>query len=157
MEQLRTYLVGVVMTALICSIIPLLIQNGTAKELCKLVCGLVMTITVVAPVRNLGNPISFPMNGILSDYAAAYASEGETQARRAMADIIKAETEAYILDKANEMGMEISVEVSLCDEEFPVPEAAIITGSLTPNAQNRLQELLQSQIGIAKENLKWIG
>lgn len=157
MYQLQTYLAGVVITALICSIIPAVIQNSTAKEISKLLCGLAMTITIIAPVRNLDNPLSFRFNEILSDDPVAYASEGEILAKRAMADIIKAETETYILDKAYEMGSEISVEVSLSEDEFPVPESVVITGSLTPNARSSLQELLYSQIGIAKENIKWIG
>ena len=72
-----------------------------------------------------------------------------------MADIIKAETEAYILDKASQLNVELSVEVTIDEEN--IPTAVTLSGEVSPYARRQLQEIIESDLGIAKENQRWTG
>lgn len=157
MEDLCQYVLSVIVAALLCGIIPGFFQKSTSQELIRLVCGIVLTITVIAPI--LGYDFSIPedLSLAFSEKSESAVSEGEEMSNSAMADIIKAELEAYVLDKAAEMNAEISIEIRLSEETPPVPVSAVIHGTLSPSVRQKLQKVLTSQLEIAKENQQWIG
>lgn len=157
MEELRQYLLRVITAALICAVVQTFQHGAASKGLTKLVCGLIMAMTVIAPFQDLSlSGLPEPILPI-SNMATASAEAGEQMSRSALTDIIKSETEAYILDKANEMGIRIDVDVTVSNETIPVPESAIIRGNIPEQDRNSLREILSSHLGIAKENLTWIG
>ena len=80
---------------------------------------------------------------------------GENLARDSMAEIIKSETEAYILDTARSLQAEVTVEVSVNEEN--VPDSVTVSGAVSPYVRRQLQRIIESDLGIAKENQKWTG
>lgn len=78
---------------------------------------------------------------------------GELESRNAIAASIKAQTEAYILDKAAELGASVQAEVSVNADLRP--DGAVLTGNVSPYVKSRLSALLETQLGIAKEALVW--
>ena len=89
------------------------------------------------------------------DDAEDAAAMGENLARDSMADIIKEETEAYILDKAADLHANLHVEVTVGEDNLPV--AVTISGEASPYARRQIQAIIANDLGIAKENQKWIG
>ena len=81
------------------------------------------------------------------------AASGELESRNAIAVSIKAQTEAYILDKAAELGASVQAEVSVNADLWP--DGAVLTGNVSPYVKSRLSALLETQLGIAKEALVW--
>lgn len=156
MDGLRQYVLSVVATALICGVVPGLLHSGSARELVKLVCGLLLTITVIAPLRGY-DIAELDLGDVFSELGSTAVNTGTEMSRSAMADIIKAEAEAYVLDKAAEMDLDVSVEIRLSGGDTPIPEVAVIRGAASPYARERLQDILQTQLGIAKENQQWTG
>lgn len=155
MDGVREYIVSVVTAALICGILSCLIQNTGGKELMKLLCGLFLTITVMRPVADLDF-------NALSSYTISYrlegehmAAQGENLARETMAGIIKNKSETYILDKAAEWRADVSVEVVVSEDLVPV--SARLSGKISPYLKQRLENTLESDLGIAKENQIWTG
>ena len=128
-----------------------------------------LTADTNVPVRcNLRN-VSMIQDGILIysndatgarykwfDYGDVYVSEGKSMAANQVADIIKSQSEAYILDKANRMGLEISVEVELDNDNNSIPSSVCISGNISPYAKKVLSEYITDCLGIAKENQKWM-
>lgn len=157
MESLKEYVISVVAAALICAVVINLTQKSTAKDLIKLLCGLFLAFTAIRPITRLDfnalTDISFPY-GQEAEQAAAL---GENMARQNLADIIKAETEAYILDKAAAWSPALTVEVTVSGDNPPVPTAAVLCGEISPYARRQLEEILQTELGIAKENQLWTG
>ena len=100
MEALRQYVISVVAAAMLCGIVVRLFPNGSGKQVGKLICGLFLAYTVLSPISRVdfSNLPDFSL-GYMGDAEDA-AAMGENLARDSMADIIKEETEAYILDKA---------------------------------------------------------
>ncbi len=156
MGGLGQYMISVAAAAVICGVVSKLTE-GSWKEMLRLLCGLVLTVTVLRPLAG-ANPeewLELPFS--YSNSARAIAQSGENMAREAMADIIKSEAEAYILDKAAALNADITVEVIVADEGEPVPAAVRIRGQASPYARRRLESIVQTELGIGKEDQQWTG
>ena len=75
--------------------------------------------------------------------------------RRAMSGRIKAQTEAYILDKAAALEVTLLVEVEMSDEPIPVPCGVRLAGDVSPHAKNKLSGIITEDLGIEKERQQW--
>ncbi len=154
---MKDYITGIIAVAIISAVAIGLVNKDTANgKLIKLLCGVLMCITVISPVVN----ISFrQITGYLQDIsvgAESYSQEGEQIAKDRMKAIIKSKTEAYILDKANLMGLRIAVEVELNDSNNSVPSNVTIQGDISPYAKEILSSYIESNLAIPKENQKWL-
>ena len=66
--------------------------------------------------------------------------------------IIEEETGAYILDKAESLGVTCQVEVVVAwDDEIPQPRSACLTGTWTQAQRDALAEMMQADLGIPYE------
>lgn len=157
MDMIREYAVSIIAAALLCSIVANLPNSGTVKSIVRMVCGMILTLTMIAPLRKVDLSLQYPVTSFFPDAAAEASAAGEDLSRKAIQKIIKEKSEAYILDKAAELHADITAEVILTTEELPVPEAAVISGSISPYAKQQLGKLLETQLGIAKERLEWTG
>ena len=157
MESIKIYLLGVVAAAVICGIVTRLMgDKGTQGAMAKLIAGLFLAFTVIRPVANIS------LDG-LSDFTSAYsdagqqaAAAGESLTKEALAASIKTQTEAYILDKAAALQVDLEVEVTLSDENIPTPTAVRLSGKVSPYAKARLQSIITEDLGIDKERQTWI-
>lgn len=157
MEGLRQYILSVVAAALICSLVSCVMPQGKARQLLRLLCGAVLTTVVLGPLMGIDN---IPLSDFLEQWevdAAYYTDQGEQMTQDALAESIKGQTEAYILDKADALGTAIQAEVTLSQSDPPVPVSVTLTGEASPYVRSRLEAILESDLGIAKENLKWTG
>ena len=89
--------------------------------------------------------------------AAEAARTGvEVQNREALAAIIKSKTEAYILDKAHELGLDVSADVTVeMESAYPYPAFVQITGAFTPQQQETLTRYIEENLAIGKERQIW--
>lgn len=157
MDGLRQYVIAVTAAALICGIVSGLVQNGAAKEVIRLLCGLFLAFTAIRPMAGLDLNALLEYSFSFSGDAESTAAMGENMARQTMADIIKAESEAYILDKAAELNASVTVEITVSEDGTPIPMAAVLGGEVSPYAKQQLGRILQADLGIAKENQLWTG
>ena len=153
---MREYVLGIAAAAMICGIILCFEENSPTKPLLKLICGLCLTFAMVQPFLNLWDR-NWQALGIQFEEEAAEAVEaGKQQGEKTIHKLIKQETESYIMDKARELRLEIQAEVTLGDQALPVPERVTIYGVLPPYGKSRLSLILTRELGIAKENQRWI-
>lgn len=157
MDEIRQYIISVTAAALFCAIVSsLLSKKGSGFAIIKLLSGLFLAYTVIAPWARIRlTDISLYTESI-STAAKQFVQSGTDYAHSEVATIIKEKTEAYILDKATSMGLDIEVEVTLCNTDPPLPESAVIKGAVSPFAKEKLQVCFESDLGIPKENLLWI-
>lgn len=155
MDSLRQYVVSVVCAALIFSLLSGLTSKGHTKDLVRFLCGLFLTITVIQPISRLdiNSLIEFSVPYTMEAEEAALT--GEIMAGNTVTDIIKAESEAYILDKAKQLHAELEINVTLSDEQIPV--SAEINGQISPYAREKMETILETDLGITKENQIWTG
>lgn len=155
MNAITEYLLSVTAAGILCAIVKQLSKNASAKII-RAVCGVFMAITIFSPV------IHIQFNSI-EDFLmeAKYEAEetrddGIESASSAMADIIKQQTEAYILDKAVSLGVNIDVNVKMSDTNPPVPKEVILSGNVSPYMKNKMIQYITANIGISEENQRWI-
>lgn len=156
MESLRTYLIGLVAAAILTGIVTQLMgDKGTQGAMIKLISGLFLVFTVIAPISNID------LSG-LRDFSADFSEAGEEAAligeditRESLAAVIKQRSEAYILDKAAGLDVELEVDVTVSDDKMPVPSAVLIRGKVSPYAKARLQSIIVQNLGIDKEKQIW--
>lgn len=155
MEQLRSYLLSLIVTTLICSLLPELLSEGGPKTLVKTFCGLVVAVTALLPLRKaeLQLPSELPL---FQEEAAFAAAEGEALGADALRSVIKSRAEAYILDKGAQWCDDLRVELELEDSPPYAPSAARIFGEFTEEGKGALQQLLASEFAIPKEAQTWM-
>ena len=154
-DGLRQAVTGILCAALICAILSALAQSGFTKEIIKLLCGLFLTLSVLYPLGQMDiealAEVSFPYRTQAQEAAAA----GEKITQEAMAESIKAQTEAYILDKAEQLKAAVTVDISVSQE--CIPEFAKISGDISPDTRKALEAVMETDLGITKENQLWTG
>ena len=92
--------------------------------------------------------------------AEAFASQGETYSKNLNRTIIEDECEAYILDKAENLGIqldEVEVLAVWSDEGYWYPSEASIKGSLSQAERNRMSSYIEAELGISAGNQQWSG
>lgn len=158
MESLRQYVLSVTAAAMICGIISALLgKKGTTGAIGKLLSGIFLAMVILRPLVNISISDLTDFSDIYSFEAKSIVRSGEVLAADAMADIIKKQTSAYILDKADALGVSVSVEVQLSRDTPQLPETVTIRGAVPPYQRKQLMDVLENDLGIPGENQIWIG
>ena len=153
MEAVRVWLTSVVLVSVLLSAAQSLIPPGTVRKAAGFTGGLILLLVLLRPV--LGADLEH-LELDFDHYQAAVEERQEELAdtqTEAMASIIAEQTEAYILDKAGELGLEVTVRVETRTEGngIPVPWSAELTGSWS----QALASALETELGIPAERQVW--
>ena len=150
MSGIKAYVFRIVIAAIVCGIASSLLKEKTASgKIVNLLCGIIMAITILSPVVSISFKKITSYYSSISYDAAQYVNDGKMAAQESIADIIKSQTEAYILDKANRMGLQIAVPdgrglMSGCD--------MVVTNSAIPDDNNELSLAKQMDIPVVNRN-----
>lgn len=153
---MKAYLLSVVAAAIISAIVTKLLgSKGTQGAVGKLVAGLFLAFTIILPLRSveIGKLGSFA--DVYSQQAQAAVEVGKLQTRQALQAGIKESCEAYILDKAQGWNAHLEVEVTVSDDDIPMPVSVQLSGNVSPNAKSQLTRIITEDLGIPKEDQKW--
>lgn len=145
---------SVIACALACSIVSQIDSGSKRKEILRLLCGIVLGISILYPFTKVNPEDLLQFSQWDPAGAEAYIAEGEKMAAQARMDSIKASCETYILNRARDLGADIQAEISLNDEGIPV--FAELHGEPDSDTQCRMQAIITAELGIPKENQKWI-
>lgn len=156
MQPIAEYLLSVTGAAIISAVILRLLEGkGSAASIAKMLTGIFMAVTVIGPITQVRLSDALELLPDISADAQAAVSEGEASAKNALAESISSQVEAYILDKAKQLGVTLTAEVELSDDTIPTPVRVRLKGNVSPYAKTRLQDILRSDLGIDKENQIW--
>lgn len=73
-----------------------------------------------------------------------------------LSDLISQEAETYILDKARENGLDLTVEVETkVEDTYPVPWSVVIRGQISAAEQAALSQQITQDLGIPEERQEW--
>ena len=158
MEVLRGWLLGVLAASMLASAALAVMPEGPVRSVGRLVCGLLLFLTVVRPLSGYDGSAVQPW---LEDAAA-----GLEETQQALAgtrgqltqSIIDSELDAYIQDKTAGLGLDCRVEV-LWDGSgsVPVPAGAVVTGALTGREREQLTGVLSEDLGLLPEQIVYRG
>lgn len=157
MVALREYVLRVLTTAILCGIISRILgEKAFCAAAVKMICGLIMFITVLDPVVTMNFEKYFTLVDSMRSAGELAAEEGVDYAKQAVAQNIKEKTEAYILNAAKGYDISLKVEVEIAEEDIPVPESVTLIGNISPYVRRQLQNYIETQLGIPEERQIWI-
>lgn len=156
MSALPQYLLSVTGAAMLCGVtVRLLPKQGTAAAIGRMLAGVFLALTIMGPLGKLQIGDIQDWSQDLQDQAAQAVAQGQSQSRASLEALIKERTAAYILDKARNLGLSLSVTVEVSGQELPVPVRVHLVGSAGPYARARLQAIMEEDLGIKKEQQLW--
>jgi len=149
MEQ---WLMGMACASLVLVVSGALVKSGGGQKVCKLAGSLLLLLVTVGPILRLDQQ---DWERILQwdTQVMEEAKQGLEERNNLMYEsIIEEETEAYILDKADALGVECQVEVVVqWEDEIPQPWSACVTGTWTQAQQEALAGVLEEDLGIPRQ------
>ncbi len=157
MGAIAEYLLSITAAAIVCTVVKAVAgDKSTAGKISQVISGVFLTVTLVSPLVdfNFSNITSY-MEDFQEDAAIA-SEDGSQVAAEAMGNIIKEQTEAYILSEAARLFLEVSVDVTLSASSPPTPQAVTFTGTASPYQKRILSQFVTEHFAIAQENQQWI-
>lgn len=121
----------------------------------RMLVGIFMMFTIISPLTHV-------RIGSIEDWlehsrmdAQSAVAQGEKLAQDALRQRIQEHTEAYILNKARQLGVQLQVQVTVSNDSIPTPTEVCLVGAVSPHAKAKLQQILAEDLGIPKENQLW--
>ena len=155
MQALGEYIVSLTVAALISSIIVSLFQKGTMKTLIKLVCGMYLTFTALFPICQLEIPDFEILPSAYTEDRTTAVNQGVDMAETERNILIKDALETYILIKAEEMGCQVEIDLTLDSGGLPI--SVRLVHNLSTEDQYKLSHMITKDLGIPEESQQWIG
>lgn len=160
MDTIRNWLIGVTCAAMLAAVADSLTPAGTVKKIGKLTGGLIMLLALMQPILGLDyDALSLALTDYRGDFSECAVEEGSTLNTEMMKSIIEQRTGAYILDKANALGADCSVEVEcrVGEENLPYPVAVTVTGALTEKQRQALSREIEAELAVPAEKQTYKG
>lgn len=151
MNEMASYLLTLICGAFICALIKAIAPDSPGKGTRELLCGLFLALLALSPIRTLEIPRWELMD--FQSEAEAFAMDGAGQAIEERNSIISRQMEAYICNRAEELGLNITAQVMLDDAGFP--ESVIVRGTWTEEQKERFCSVITSELGILEEAQSW--
>ena len=154
MAHWNSYLYSIIAGALLCAVVSRLFAESKRKKLIRMLCGTVLGITLLQPMAGIRLPDWNRIWQTEEFDGAVFIAEGQEAAREARETIITEACETYILDRAEALGAQLRVRVTL--NRDLLPESVTVQGETGFAAEEKLQEIITADLGIPKENQTWI-
>lgn len=150
---LREWITSVVVVTLLLSVTQTLLPEGGVRRIASFTGGLLLLVALLHPV--LGADLK-RLEWELEPYRAAVRDrqeELEEAGEKELSALIAQRTAAYIWDKAEELGLQVAVRVTVEPDEngVPVPAAVEVTGP----PSEALADYLERELGISRERQDW--
>ena len=151
MEGIRNWLMAVISVSVLIAAAESLMPAGSVKKVGQFVCGLVLLCVLARPLGALRGE---SLTEWMEEYRMTLERQEEELERRAGQTekaVIEEYCQAYILDKAEQFGITCRVEIQCARQEegLWLPRSVQLWGRFEPEAQSRLTELLERELGIA--------
>ena len=155
MEALGQYALRLITGALICGTVLSLVREKSHGKLVRILCGILLMQLLLDPGVD-GKwkfDTSFLRDAALrgEDLAASGQDLAEEMQRQRMEEGLQ----AYIWDKAAALGADLAIEIEVSEDLVPV--GAEFRGEADAGTKDTLSELVERELGIAKENQRWTG
>lgn len=154
MTDFRQYVLSLTAAALLGGILLSCVPEGSGRKILRLVCGILLTVTALKPLGQLRLPNLDAMSGEYRQQAEAAVAVGQEMARLEAREGIHKALEAYILDKAAELGVDVTPEVF--SDESGIPVSVRLEGDVSSGMRQKIQTIITNDLGIPGEAQKWI-
>lgn len=149
-ELVRSWLMGVTWAAMLLALAESLTPEGSVKRICRLAGGVVLLLAAIGPVAKLEEADFAQITGQYQSRAEEYREALDEETENLYESIIAEKTAAYILDKAEELGLtcQVSVTVGWEPDGTPCLAAVVLYGTWTKEQKEVLSQRIASDLGI---------
>lgn len=153
---MKAYLIRLTAAAILAAVVRRMAPGNGAGKAARLAAGLLILITALGPLGDL-DLVQAAQNLATAGYADALTTQTVDKASNELLEqLIIESAEAYILDKAQALGAEISPEVETrLQASYPVPWSVRLTGDYTENQRKALAEIISEDLGIPEDRQEW--
>lgn len=151
---MRAWLLGIVLTSLAGGLARQLAPQGREQAMVRLAAGLLLAAAILRPLAGQ----RWDAEALLPDMpdlrAGEQAAAYQKNQQDALSAIIAEKTQAYIWDKANQLGLDCTVSVAAAPGEggIPLPESVTVRGRYS----GELARWLEEEVGIPAEKQIWL-
>ena len=149
----KAYLLSIIGCALFCGILVQIVSDLRSRKMIQLLCGMLLAITLLRPLSSISidDTWKFDMEGISPD---TYIDMGRQEAKNVQEECIMEACESYVTNKAKDFDMLVTADISLDENMRPV--SARINVKSDSGKFQILEQILEEDLGITKENQTWI-
>lgn len=157
MSGIANYLIGIIGTCIIASLARLMLSGSKHfKSLGNTIVGVFLVFSVLSPIVRIDWNIA-DLSDL--DFTAGFdriSADADFYQQQALKESIIAKTQSYIWNKAEELSLDVELEITLSETYPYVPCAICIRGQASPYAKAQLSSYLANEIGIPKEAQTWM-
>ena len=150
MDGVRGWLVTIIAACVLCALAESLMPGGPVKRVGRLVCGMVLICAILSPIAGLD--LAGGQRWLEEYFVQLKQRETELnqQVNDGMKPIIEERYAAYIVDKAEEMGLHCTVRVScrMGEDGLYLPEQVQLAGIQSDVEQSRLAQLIEQDLQV---------
>ena len=153
MAALREWLTSVVVVSVLLAVVQTLIPEGTVRKIGAFTGGLILLVTLLQPLLGVDFEDLELRLEQSRETVEQRQQELEQAGERELAELIERQTAAYIWDKADALGLDLSAEVRVerGPDGIPLPVSATLTGTYS----EALSAYLERELGIPRERQVW--
>ena len=153
MEHVRQWLSSIVVVSLLLSVVQSLVPKGSLRRVASFLSGLVLLAVLLEPLPKLDLE-GLELRG-LQEETEKVRRQLEAEQETALKAGIAEQTEAYISDKADALGLTLRVRVGTRPSEdgVPLPWSAEVEGGYA----EELAMWMETELGIPRERQEWHG
>ena len=157
MTDFRGYLIALTAAAILGALVRRLAPSGGAGRAARLGAGLLVLVTAFGPIASM-DTVSATRDLVRRGFVDPLSSvEFSKNVNELMTALITEQTEAYILDKAQELDLSLTAEVTAkITDMYPVPFSVKLTGSPTEKQKQALTEIIAAELKIPEERQEWL-
>lgn len=144
------WLLGVVACAMLTGVAERICPEGAVRRVVRFAGGLLLLCALLRPLSAAEGALPLRGADAYRDALARTEQALEQEARGAFSEGIEQTLEAYIEDKA--AGMDTDVRAAVTADSRGVPVGVTVTGTYSA----ALAEIIERELGIAKEKQVWI-
>ena len=157
-EAVRGYLLRITAGAFAGAILLAALPKGTPRRVAAMLCGLLMLLLALTPLAELDYDSLAEAISRLELEKEEARTGIEIQNQELVASIISGRVQTYILDKADETGIElaeVTVTAEWSTDGYWYPHEVRIASGADENQRAKLSDCIQTQLGISAENQDW--
>ena len=153
-ELLHEWITGITCISILLTAAQCLMPEGSVRKVGSLAGGLLLLLALIMPLKSLETK---DLSLALAEYRLMGTDSVELlelENERLVKTIIEEQTTAYILDKAEAVGIKCSAEVSYeySDNGIAYPVEVTIFGDLTKEQKRKLMQIIENDLAVSKEN-----
>lgn len=135
-----------------------IIPEGGVKRITGILCSAILIIVVLTPIKSIDLDSYARLLAQYREQEALLIAKADEINSRLNRTVIVEEYEAYIMDKADELGIDVKgarVEVQWSTEAVWVPYSVSITANADVLLRGVFEDKLMAELGIPQERVKW--